>query len=193
MTPFVEQLNFFVALGAVILQVGTLVLLAAFFLRKKVPLFETIANATGRWGLHIAFLLFVFAVTVSLYYSEVLGFDPCGLCWLQRVFVYPQAFLFAVAIWKKDSRIADYSITLSIFGAVIGLYQHYLQMGGPELVPCPASPVAVDCAKRIIFEFGYVTFPLVGFSMLAFAIVLMLFVRNSFKQIADTADRSNLS
>ncbi|MEK9167991.1 MAG: disulfide bond formation protein B [Patescibacteria group bacterium] len=182
MTPFVEQLNFFVALGALIVQAGTFLLLAVFFLRQKVPFCGIITRGIGRWGLHIAFLLFSFATAMSLYYSEVLGFTPCGLCWVQRVFVYPQVILFAVALWKKESRIADYSIALSFFGAIVGLYQHYLQMGGPELVPCPAAAAAGDCAKRIIFEFGYITFPLVGFSMLAFAIAIMLFVRQSYKE-----------
>lgn len=179
MAPFTEQLNFFVALAALLMQAGAFLLLVVFLLRKKVPFCGIVSRSIERWGLHIAFLLFAFAAAISLYYSEVLGFTPCGLCWAQRIFMYPQVVLLAVALWKKESRIADYSIALSVFGAVVGLYQHYLQMGGPELVPCPAAVAASDCAKRIIFEFGYITFPLVGFSMLAFAIILMFFVRGN--------------
>lgn len=90
--------------------------------------------------------------------------------------MYPQAVLFAIALFIKDAKAALYSIWLSVFGAGIALYQHYLQMGGHDVLPCPASG-AGDCAKRFLFEFGYVTFPLVAFSLFVFLIVLMLFVR----------------
>lgn len=177
MTQFVENLNFIIALGALLMQVATVLLLLSFFLKKEKGFFQIIADMAGKWGMHISFLLFLATTGMSLYYSEVLGFVPCGLCWLQRIFMYPQVILFGLAVWKKDNKIADYSIALSVFGALIALYQHYLQMGGPELVPCPAIAQAGDCAQRILFEFGYITFPLMAFSTFAFAIALMLFVR----------------
>ncbi|MCR4281018.1 MAG: hypothetical protein NUV88_01655, partial [Candidatus Kaiserbacteria bacterium] len=55
---------------------------------------------------------------------------------------------------------------------------HYLQMGGASLVPCPAAASeAVDCAVRFLYELGYITFPLMSFSVFAFLIIVMLFVR----------------
>ena len=38
----------------------------------------------------LAFLLTLGATAMTLYYSEVLGFAPCGWCWVQRVFLWPQ-------------------------------------------------------------------------------------------------------
>ena len=85
---------------------------------------------------------------------------------------------FALALRKRDSNIADYSIALSIAGGAAALYQHYLQMGGTSVLPCPASSSeAVDCAVRFVFEFGYITFPMMALTLFAFLIVLMLFVR----------------
>lgn len=177
-----ETTNFLLGAGTLALQVGTLVLLAIYLARKRNPLFQPFVDAIGKNGLWIALLLNVAALLGSLYYSEILGIAPCGLCWVQRVFMYPQVVLFAVAFCKKDRGIAIYSIWLSAIGAVVALYQHYLQTGGEQLLPCPAAATAgVDCARRIIFEFGYITFPLVAFSVFAFLIVLMLYTKKSNK------------
>lgn len=174
----IESINYWLALATLVMQIVGVAFLALFFLRKKFPDLEPIALFLSDWGLWIGFLITLGGVILSLFYSEILGIAPCGLCWLQRVFLYPQAILFAVAIWKQERFIVDYSIALSIFGGVVALYQHYLQMGGASLVPCPAvATQATDCAVRFLFELGYITFPLMSFSVFAFLIVLMLFVR----------------
>lgn len=168
-----EALNYWVALGTVGMQCVTLLLLAFFFVRKD---FKALTGFVEKWGLWLAFLLTIFSIGMALYYSDFLGIIPCSLCWYQRIFLFPQAILFAIALWKKEAhRIADYSIVLSVFGAIVALYQHYIQMVGESPLPCPAS--GGDCVKRFLFEFGYITFPLISFSAFAFLIVVMLFLR----------------
>ena len=146
------------------------------FLQKKFTDLQDISGLLSRWGLWLAFLLTLGATALTLYYSEVLGFAPCGWCWVQRVFLWPQVLLFAIALYKQERAVVDFSIAFSIFGGIAALYQHYLQMGGGALIPCPASG-AGDCAQRILFEFGYITFPLMAATIFAFLIVLMLFIR----------------
>ena len=173
-----ETINFWLSLGTLVMQIVAAAFLALYFLRSKFPDLNDVGEFLGRWGLWIGFLLSFAAIVISLFYSDVIGITPCGWCWFQRIFLYPQAVLFAVAIWKKDGAIADYSIALSISGAVIALYQHYLQMGGASVIPCPATATqATDCAVRFLFEFGYITYPLMAFTVFIFLIVLMLFVR----------------
>jgi len=172
-----EQLNTLLALGTVALQIATVILFLFLFLRKKSASAEGFSVFISRWGLLLSFLLTLAATALTLYYSEVLGFVPCGLCWLQRIFLYPLPVLFAVALWKKENRIADYAIVLSVFGALVALYQHYLQMGGTDVLPCPATGATADCSVRILLEFGYITFPLMAFSIFVFLIALMLHVR----------------
>ncbi|MSU73596.1 disulfide bond formation protein B [Candidatus Kaiserbacteria bacterium] len=172
----VETYNQLLGLATFALQVVTLGFLALFLLQEKYPDLGGVGALIERWGLWLAFGASSVAVVLALFYSEVLGFVPCGLCWLMRIFMFSQVPLFAVALWKRDSGIADYSITLSIAGFFLGLYQHYLQMGGGALVPCPASGGG-DCAQRFLFELNYITFPLMGATLFAFLIVLMLFVR----------------
>lgn len=172
----VETINQAVGIGALVMQVLALAFLVLFFLRRKYPDLEDVAALLGRYGLWIGLALTLSGVVISLFYSEILGFVPCSWCWFQRIFMYSQAVLFAVAIAKNDTGIAAYSIALSVFGLVIGLYNHYLQVGGGALIPCPASGGG-DCAQRFLFELGYITFPLVGVSAFALLIVVMLFVR----------------
>ena len=171
-----ESTNFFLAIGTIGLQLLGLAFLALFFARKKLRDLDGIAQLLSNWGLWIGFLLTLASSALTLYYSDVLGILPCGWCWFQRAALYPQVFLFGLALWKRDKHIADYSILLSTFGLAVALYMHYLQMGGHGVLPCPASG-AGDCGQRFVWEFGYITFPLMAASLFAFLIVLMLFVR----------------
>lgn len=168
-----ETLNYWVALGTVGMQALAVLLLGLFFARKQFP---SLAAFVERWALPFALLLTLISVGMAVYYSDGIGIVPCGLCWWQRIFLFPQAVLFAAALFKKEAaRIADYSIWLSLFGGAIALYQHYIQIVGESPLPCPVS--GGDCVKRFLFEFGYITFPLVAFSVFALLIILMLFAR----------------
>ena len=174
----VETLNYLLAIGVLAMQVAGAGFLAVYFLQKKFTDLQDIAGLLSRWGLWLAFLFTLGATMMTLYYSEILGFAPCGWCWVQRVFLWPQVLLFAIALYREERAAADFSIAFSVFGGIAALYQHYLQMGGQALVPCPASG-AGDCAQRILFEFGYITFPLMAATLFAFLIVLMLFIKKS--------------
>lgn len=165
----VEALNSFVGIGTLALHLLLVLLLGLYVMRE-----ETTEELVGAWALPVAFAAAFFGSAMTLVYSEYFGVIPCGLCWFQRVFLYPQVILFAIAQWAKDTTIVLYSIALSVLGMVVSLYQHYLQMGGVSALPCPASGEA-DCGKRIIFEFGYITFPLAACSLFAFLVILMLF------------------
>jgi disulfide bond formation protein DsbB len=173
----VDNINFILALGTIVLQITGLGYFAIYFLRKRFPDLEDIARPLKEWGLWKGFVITIIGTVITLFYSEILGFIPCGWCWIQRVFLYPQVILFGMALRKKDRFIADYSIGLSIAGMLAALYQHYIQMGGSSILPCPASGVG-DCAQRLIFEFGYITFPLMSATLFAFLIIVMMFVRS---------------
>ncbi len=163
-------LNWLVSLAAVLMQIGTLALVA-FYLIKDARAHALISS----YAMPAASFVAVVGLVLSLVYSEYFGVVPCGLCWSERVFLYPLAFILPLAWFRRDRSIALYGIVLAGVGALISLYHHYMQMTGGHALPCPASGVG-DCAKRIIFEFGYVTFPLIAFSSFAFIIALLLFV-----------------
>lgn len=131
-----------------------------------------------RYGLWIAFTITLIASIYTLYASEVLGQIPCSLCWVQRAFLWPQVILFLIAALMKDRGIALYSIALSVIGALVALYHHWLQMGGSALLPCPASGPSINCETPTFVMWGFVTFPFMSFSLFVFIILFMVWLRS---------------
>lgn len=115
----------------------------------------------------------------TLLYSEVFGFVPCSLCWLQRVALYPQALLSVLAFRHKDSvHFPLYGMALSFFGFVVAVYQYIYQTLPQEILqsgvlPCLADGSA-DCSKKVMEVFGFVTFPFLSAVLFAFLFTLYL-------------------
>lgn len=165
-----ETFNLIAALGGLTMFFGAVIL--AFDLYTK----RTLNDLIRRFGIGLGFGVAFGGVVMSLVYSEWFGLVPCGLCWFQRIFVYPQAFIFAAALYIKDVRAAAfYAQVLSFFGLVVALYQHYLQMGGAEFLECPTS--GADCSQRFLFEFGFMTLPLIAAFSFLFLFVLGAYLR----------------
>ncbi|AIE32016.1 GerB family spore germination protein [Bacillus thuringiensis serovar kurstaki str. HD-1] len=55
----------------------------------------------------------------SLYFSEIMKFEPCVLCWYQRIFMYPFVLWLGIAVAKKDYRIASYSLPIASIGVIL--------------------------------------------------------------------------
>jgi len=131
------------------------------------------------WGIII--VTTVGGVLTTLLYSEILGFIPCSLCWLQRVALYPQVFLGVTAFKLKDTKYFPlYGIVLSIFGLVVAVYQYIYQALPQELhdsglMPCLADGSA-DCSKKVMEVFGFVTFPFLSGVLFLFLIIIYLHV-----------------
>jgi disulfide bond formation protein DsbB len=171
MEQTIAILNFVLALGSVAMAFAAVVLF--FDVKNKNAVFNNLIN---RFGLALAFVTVSMGTIMTLLYSEVFGFVPCGLCWLERVFLYPQVVLLAMALWINDKKIAWYGIGLSIVGMIVSLYHHYIQMGGVSVVGCPTSGAGADCAKRILFEFGFMTFPLMAACIFLFLCGLYYYI-----------------
>lgn len=101
----------------------------------------------------------------SLYYSEVLKYEPCTLCWWLRILLYPVAIIMSVAILRKDQKNAYYYIlTLAIPAVLLSFYHSLLQWGIIKEVNllCSAT-AAVSCAKPDFMLLGFITIPFLGF------------------------------
>lgn len=178
MAELIEQTNYLLALGTIALQVVIAGVLIDHFVYKGKYLGALIVQYA-----YPAVFLFAFVGSIlTLVYSEVFGFIPCGLCWLQRVFLYPLVVIFGIAIFTKDRAAALYGIALSAVGALVALYQHYLQMGGSEFIACPVAGGGADCARRYVFEFGYVTFPMMSLTLFVFIIAILYIYRKRTHQ-----------
>lgn len=174
--PALETINLNLGIAVIAMQILAAALLVVFLFRNRTPSFRDIAASVSSWGVWAGLLLSLGAIATTLVHSSVFNLPPCPLCWWQRIFLYPQAVIFAVAVSKRDANAACYSIALSILGLAVSLYHHVLQIAPAGTLPCPADGT-VSCSQVLFLEFGYITYPLMSASLFAFLIVVMLFVR----------------
>lgn len=119
--------------------------------------------------LFLSWLVSLVAVGGSLFFSEIMLFEPCRLCWYQRIFMYPLVILLGIAAYKNDKSIIPYAKTLSIIGGCISLF-HYLEQKIPfmqTILPCTRG---VPCSGQYINWLGFITIPLLaltGFTLIA--------------------------
>lgn len=125
-------------------------------------------------GIVFAFIISLIAMLGSLTYSDVLGYEPCKLCWYQRIFMYPQVFLLGLALFRKEKFIIPYALFLAVIGEIIALYHYTVQLGVFP-APCSVSGYSVSCAKVFILQFGYITIPLMAFTAFVLIIFALLF------------------
>lgn len=121
------------------------------------------------------FLFFAWAVSVvatlgSLFFSEVKQFEPCELCWYQRILMYPLTVILGIATVKKHYGIALYSAVLSGIGICISFY-HYLIQKIPFFTSSAPACGRVPCTGQYINWFGFITIP-----FLALIAFLMIFI-----------------
>lgn len=90
----------------------------------------------------------------SLYYSEVIGFEPCKYCWFQRAAMYPTAVLLVVAAIRKDIAARFYILPLTILGGVMSAYHFWVELSPLSGGSC--SPT-VPCNTPYFQQWGFVS------------------------------------
>jgi disulfide bond formation protein DsbB len=121
-------------------------------------------------ALQLVLLVAGVAMAGSLTFSEVLLFEPCKLCWWQRIAMYPQVLLAGIGINNKDKRILEYIGALSAIGLVIALVHYYVQMTGFQ-TSCSLTSF-LSCSQTPFKGFGFITIPTMAAT--AFAINLLI-------------------
>lgn len=130
-----------------------------------------IVSWVGQRGLLLAFIVATVATLGSLFYSEIAGYEPCKLCWFQRIVMYPQAILLGIAWERRDKNIIPYALVLSGIGGIIAAFHYYLQLVPTSpLVPCSVVGVAISCTTREFTHLGYVTIPMMALT--AFLLII---------------------
>ena len=136
---------------------------------------HTDRSANKNWTLlFLCWLIASVATLGSLFFSDVMGFAPCVLCWYQRICIYPLVLIFGVGLFSFDSGVIKYSLPLAIAGWFVALYHTLLYSGfiPKSIQPCSEG---VPCTEKYIELLGFLSIPLL--SLLAFtAIIALLFV-----------------
>lgn len=171
--------NLLVAYGTLFLMLTSVGLFLGILFPGLTPEWKQKFHA--RYGLWVAFGFALIATAMTLYYSEYLGQAPCSLCWVQRIFLYPQVVIFGIAAILKDTKAVWYSIALSVLGALVALYHHWLQMGGNAFFPCPADGPSISCEVPTFVTWGFITFPFMAFVLFVFLILYILWLRQLAK------------
>ncbi len=122
----------------------------------------------------LAFIVSLVATLGSLFFSEIMHFVPCSLCWYQRIFMYPLVLIFLINLLFPDDKVFKYAILLVVFGWIISIYHNLLMFGIiPEnLAPCVQG---VPCSTVYINWLGFITIPLLSF--FAYTTILILLVK----------------
>ena len=121
----------------------------------------------------LSFLISLIATLGSLFFSEIMNFIPCSLCWYQRIFMYPLVFLFSINLLFPDDKIFKYTFPLVVVGWIISVYHNLLML---KIIPENLSPCVqgVPCSVDYLNWFGFITIPLLSF--FAYTLILILLI-----------------
>src|SRR5690625_17102 len=115
------------------------------------------------------------AMMGSVFYSEVMGYEPCELCWVQRILMYPLVVIYGVAALKKNVSIGLPGLILSGIGMFVSIY-HYMIQKLPALQESRGMCGTVPCNLQYVKYFGFVTIPFLAGTAFILMFVLHIFL-----------------
>ena len=131
---------------------------------------------------HIKIFTFTSISTLgSLFFSYVVGFAPCVLCWYQRIFLFPLVIILAIGLFPFDRSVVKYALPLAVAGWLTAMYHNLLYSGIiPENIqPCNRG---VSCTEKYIELFGFITIPMLSlFSFTTIITLLFILMRRTSK------------
>ena len=131
---------------------------------------DGLRSSFGSSALLAAFVVATLATLGSLYFSEVAHFEPCRLCWYQRIAMYPLVVILGIAALRRDPRVRRYAMPLAVIGALIATY-HYALEWLPSL-DTGACSATTPCTIVWFRELGFISLPYLALS--AFLLILTL-------------------
>ena len=129
-----------------------------------------VARAVGPQAFGLATGVAALATAGSLYFSEVAGFEPCTLCWYQRIAMYPLVVVLGVGTLARDGSAIVAGRILAGIGAVIAAY-HVLLEWVPSLDGGACDPTN-PCTLVWFRTFGFISLPTLA--LIAFLLILTL-------------------
>lgn len=110
----------------------------------------------------LSFIISLVATLGSLFFSEVMQFIPCSMCWYQRIFMYPLVLIFLINLLYPEDKIFKYTFVLICIGLLFSIYHNLLMFGiiSEDMVPCVQG---VPCSTVYINWFGFITIPFLSF------------------------------
>ena len=172
------QWRLLAVVAAVAVLVGTLitsltVLLVAMDRSRILPgTMDAARSVIGPVALWLAALVALVSMSGSLYLSEVAGFEPCALCWYQRIAMYPLVLILGIAAVRGDAGVRRYAGPVAAIGAAISVWH----IGVERLpgLPTGSCSLSAPCDLIWVERFGFVTIPVMALAGFL-AILTLLF------------------
>jgi disulfide bond formation protein DsbB len=169
MNPVVELLS----IGTLLVEASIIAILTL-YATQKLGYAESVwqkleTYLSGYWK-ELSFSLALIAMSGSLYMSQIMGYTPCHLCWLQRILMYPLVLLFGIS-WLLDTDVVEYAVPMATIGGGIAGY-HYIIQRMEQFQSAGCSITSVSCDTEYTYYLGIVTIPLMAFT--AFLGILLI-------------------
>ncbi|MBT8241036.1 MAG: disulfide bond formation protein B [Acidimicrobiia bacterium] len=173
----VESVSLFFALLSLLVVAGIVALMIDALTTADLRVVRSLRPVSLEIGAAIA----TTSMLGSLYLSEIANFDPCRLCWIQRFFMYPAAFVLIAAVFTRNVALQWVAFALSTVGLGVAVYHRYEQfvydpLAGHEGGFCdPLNP----CGLPWVETFGFITIPTMAAA--GFAGVMAMVLLNTRK------------
>lgn len=128
-------------------------------------------TAVGDMALWLGWLVALVTTLGSLYFSVIAHYKPCELCWYQRICMYPLAAILLVGALRRDRKVWWYAGPPAAIGVIIAAYHTQLQAFPEQKTFCDLQN---PCTNRYVWEFGFMSLPLMNLIALCFIIVMLV-------------------
>lgn len=150
------------------LATGALVLVA----RRSTGAARILRRRVAPIALPLATAVATVSTAGSLYYSEVAGFIPCTLCWVQRGFMYPLAVVLAAAGFLARRVLLRAALVLAATGSAVSTYHWSIELE-PSLQFTSVCSASVPCTAAWVWELGFVSIAFMALTGFLFVIALV--------------------
>lgn len=118
-----------------------------------------------------AWVVSLTATLGALFLGEVMGREPCELCWYQRILMFPLPVVLGLGLWLDDPTVGRYGLALASIGGGVAVWHLALYWGLLPEVPQPCSATGPSCSGEAQKIMGV---PIALMSFVAFGLIAAL-------------------
>ena len=152
------------------LSLGTLIFGVVVVIARLIKA-NSFLSEVQKIALPLAAMITTTAMLGSLYFSEIVNYKPCRLCWFQRSAMYPLAILLVAANFKKFKFTKIVAVVLALVGGTVSTYHWFLERF-PDL-DAGVCDAKLPCSVVWFENFGFVTLSFMAFTAFFTTIVLV--------------------
>jgi len=133
------------------------------------------------WSLIFSSWVMALVATLgSLFFSEVMKYPPCVLCWYQRICMYPLVLIIIAGLFPLTKSLFRFSLPLALVGWFIAFYHNLLYY---KILPKSAAPCVqgISCTSIHVEWLGFVTIPFLSFVAFSFILILQFIVFRKYQ------------